>query len=65
LLKIIETKIRFLTPDVATVDARWEMTGAKNREGQDLELRMGLLNLVMTRKSDKWSISVMHNMELR
>lgn len=62
--KITETKIRFIKPDVAAVDARWEMTGAKNREGQDIPLRRGLLNFVMTKESDKWFIAVMHNMNL-
>lgn len=62
--KITETKIRFIKPDVAAVDARWEMTGAKNGEGQDIPLRRGLLNFVMTKAGDKWLITVMHNMEL-
>ena len=62
--KITETKIRFIKPDVAAVDARWEMTGAKNSEGQDIPLRKGLLNFVMTKEGDKWLITVMHNMNL-
>ncbi|MGI9168212.1 MAG: SgcJ/EcaC family oxidoreductase [Pyrinomonadaceae bacterium] len=63
-LKIVESKIRFIKPDVAAVDARWEMTGAKNREGNDIPLRRGLLNFVMTKEGDKWFITVMHNMDL-
>lgn len=63
-LKITEIKIRFVKPDVAAVDARWEMTGAKNQEGQDILLRKGLLNFVMTGEGDKWFITVMHNMDL-
>jgi uncharacterized protein (TIGR02246 family) len=63
-LKITETKIRFIKPDVAAVDARWEITGAKNREGQNIPLRKGLLNFVMTREGEKWFIIVMHNMDL-
>ncbi|HVF86149.1 MAG TPA: SgcJ/EcaC family oxidoreductase [Pyrinomonadaceae bacterium] len=62
--KITDIKIRFIKPDVAAVDARWEMTGAKNAEGQDIPLRKGLLNFVMTKESDKWFITVMHNMNL-
>ncbi|MDQ3686282.1 MAG: SgcJ/EcaC family oxidoreductase [Acidobacteriota bacterium] len=62
--KITDTKIRFIKPDVAAVDARWEMTGAKNPEGQDIPLRKGLLNFVMTKENDKWFITVMHNMDL-
>ena len=61
---ITEIKIRFITPDVAAVDARWEMTGAKDPDGQDVPLRKGLLNFVMTRSSGQWLITVMHNMDL-
>jgi hypothetical protein len=28
-LTITDTKIRFVTPDIAAVDAHWEMTGRK------------------------------------
>jgi hypothetical protein len=39
-------------------DAWWEMTGAKNAEGQDIPLRKGLLNFVMTKDGDRWFIAV-------
>jgi uncharacterized protein (TIGR02246 family) len=61
---ITETKVRLIKPDVAAVDARWEMTGAKGPEGQDVPLRRGLLNFVMTKESGEWVITVMHNMDL-
>jgi uncharacterized protein (TIGR02246 family) len=61
---ITDTKIRFIAPDVAAVDARWEMTGAKGSDSQDIPLRKGLLNFVMTRTSGQWFITVMHNMDL-
>jgi uncharacterized protein (TIGR02246 family) len=63
-LTITDVKTRFITPDVAAVDARWEMTGAKGPDGQDIPLRKGLLNFVMTRSSGQWLITVMHNMDL-
>ncbi len=62
--KMTKTKIRFIKPDVAAVDAWWEMSGAKGPEGQDIPLRKGLLNFVMTKEGDKWFITVMHNMDL-
>ena len=61
---ITETKVRFIKPDVALVDARWEMTGAKNAQGQDVGLRKGLLTFVMTKEGNRWFITVMHNMNL-
>ena len=63
-LTITDIEIRFITPDVAAVDARWEMTGAKGRDGQDIPLRKGLLNFIMTRSSGQWLIMIMHNMDL-
>ena len=62
--KMTKTKIRFIRPDVAAVDVWWEMTGAKGPEGQDIPLRKGLLNFVMTKEGDQWRITVMHNMDL-
>lgn len=62
--KMTKNKIRFIKPDVAAVDAWWEMIGAKGPEGQDAPLRKGLLNFVMTKEGDKWFITVMHNMDL-
>ena len=62
--KITQSKIRFIKPDVAAVDAWWEMTGIKGPEGQDMPQRKGLLNFIMTKKSKTWLITVMHNMDL-
>jgi len=61
---ITETKIRFITSDVTAVDARWEMTGARRVDGQEVPLRKGLLNFLMTRSDNQWLIKVMHNMNL-
>lgn len=63
--KMTETKIRFIKPDVAAVDARWEMTGDKGPEGQEIPFRKGLLNFVMTKEGGTWFITVMHNTELK
>jgi len=63
-LTITDIKIRFITSDAAAIDERWEMTGAKGRDGQDIPLRKGLANFVMTRSNGQWLITVMHNMDL-
>ncbi|MEO5782501.1 MAG: SgcJ/EcaC family oxidoreductase [Ginsengibacter sp.] len=62
--KITQSKIRFIKPDIAAVDAWWEMTGIKGPEGQDMPQRKGLLNFIMTKNSETWLITVMHNMDL-
>jgi uncharacterized protein (TIGR02246 family) len=63
-LKITSKKIRFITADITSVDAWWEMTGAQSPDGKDIPLRKGLLNFIMTRGDNKWFITVMHNMDL-
>jgi uncharacterized protein (TIGR02246 family) len=57
-------KIRFLKPDVAVVDVRWEMTGALTPEGVSRPVRNGLLDLVCTSSGGTWLITVMHNVDL-
>ncbi|MDP9292634.1 MAG: SgcJ/EcaC family oxidoreductase [Verrucomicrobiota bacterium] len=61
--KILETRIRFLRPDVAFVDVTWTQTGAV-QNGRDMGPRKGLLMLVATQEGGKWGIAVMHNMDL-
>jgi uncharacterized protein (TIGR02246 family) len=63
-LTITDTKIRFITLDIAAVDAHCEMTGAKGRDGEDIPLRKGLLNFVVTRSNGQWLTTIMHNMDL-
>jgi uncharacterized protein (TIGR02246 family) len=57
-------KMRFLKPDVAVVDVRWEMTGALTPDGVSRPFRTGLLDLVFTSSSGSWLITVMHNVDL-
>lgn len=61
---IVESKVRFIKSDNAAVDARWEKTGAKNAEGEEIPLRKGLLNFTMTKEGNRWFITIMHNMNL-
>ena len=62
--KYTDIKIRFIRPDVAAVDVRWEMTGSTDPHGNPWPDRKGLLNFVMTKDSGKWEIKVMHNLDL-
>jgi len=61
--KIVDTRIRFLRPDVAAVDAMWTQTGAI-QNGREMGFRKGLLMLIATKEADRWGIAVMHNMDL-
>lgn len=63
LFKVLDTRIRFLRPDVASVDATWSQTGAV-LDGKDMGARKGLLMLIVTKEGGAWGIPVMHNMDL-
>jgi len=62
--KYTDIKTRFIRPDVAAVDVRWEMTGSTDQAGNPVPLRQGLLNFVMVKSHGNWQIAVMHNLDL-
>src|ERR1700691_562599 len=57
-------KVRFLKPDVAVVDVRWEMTDSVTVDGIPVPYRTGLLALVFTTSGGPWFITVMHEIDL-
>lgn len=63
-LKVDEVKVRFLRPDVASVDVRWTQTGSKAPDGKDRGTRKGLASWVATKEGGAWQVAVMHNMDL-
>jgi uncharacterized protein (TIGR02246 family) len=63
-LTITRKKVRFIKPDVAAVDAWWDLTGLKKPDGSDAPPRNGLLMFIMTKHNQEWIITVMHNMDL-
>lgn len=58
-LKIISKKIRYITNDITSVDARWE-TEKTGSSGTN----RGLFVCIMTRNREDWVIAVMHIMTL-
>ncbi len=62
-LEIAETRVRFIRPDVASVDVLWSQTGAV-LEGKDLGLRKGIANWIATKERGIWGVAVMHNTAL-
>jgi uncharacterized protein (TIGR02246 family) len=63
-LTVLGTTIRFIRPDVAAVDVKWEQTGAIAPDGKPWGTRKGVLNWVVTRENGNWLILVWHNLEL-
>ena len=52
--------IRFLGPDMASVDIDWQMTGARTRDGKDAPNRKGLLTWIVTKHNGQWMITIYH-----
>jgi uncharacterized protein (TIGR02246 family) len=63
-LKLLNTSIRLIRPDVAVMDIRWEQSGAIAPDGSPWGVRNGILSWVVTHESDGWFIATWHNMEL-
>src|SRR5262245_8410546 len=64
IVKIDEVKVRFIRPDVASVDILWTQTGSKPPDGKDRGTRKGLASWVVTKDIGTWQVAVMHNMDL-
>ncbi|MVM40743.1 SgcJ/EcaC family oxidoreductase [Spirosoma sp. HMF3257] len=59
------TKVRFIRPDVASVDVQTEVTGGKTFDAKEVAVVKFLLNWTATKESDgQWLIKVMHNTRL-
>jgi uncharacterized protein (TIGR02246 family) len=63
-LSCTDIKTRLIRPDVAAVDAHWEMAGATDARGNPWPDRHGLLSFTMEKNMGQWQIVVMHNLDL-
>jgi uncharacterized protein (TIGR02246 family) len=52
--------IKYLGPDVASVDDYWSMTGARTREGADWPYRAGYANFLMSKRQGRWIVVAAH-----
>jgi len=63
-LALTERRIRFIRDDVAAVDVRWEMTGARDPHGKPWPKRHGLISIIATEADGTWWFTVFHNQDL-
>jgi len=52
--------IKYISPELASVDDYWTMTGAKKRDGSDWPFRAGLYNFLMAKRNGRWIVIVSH-----
>ena len=56
----IVKSIRYLGPELASVDDFWTMTGARTREGAEWPYRAGYANFLMAKRGGRWVVIVSH-----
>ena len=56
--------VHLLSPEIALVDADYELSGMKSPAGEDLPPSKGLLIMAMIKQNGQWLINTYHEMEL-
>jgi len=62
--KLFAPTVKFIKPDVAAVDVKWEITGRTDTDGKALPTMKGIMVWTMTKESGHWLIKIMHNVSL-
>jgi len=57
----LETHVKFLTPEIALVNARWRISGDRNADGTPRQPREGIMTRVVVKKADRWVVVAAHN----
>jgi uncharacterized protein (TIGR02246 family) len=52
--------IRYVAPNLASVDDYWTMTGARTREGADWPYRAGYASFLMSKRDGRWIVVMAH-----
>lgn len=55
--------IRFVKPDVAAVDAEWELAGSRAADGSENPVRKGIFTWVMVKQDGRWMFADFHESE--
>jgi uncharacterized protein (TIGR02246 family) len=63
-LKLGETTVRFLKPDVATARSVWTLSGLMSANGQVAPTRTGILTHVLVRTDGHWLIVLSQNTDI-
>lgn len=63
-IHVLSHSIRFLTPDVAAVEIRWDNKHTKGPDGTTLPDRDGVWVSVMTKENGRWVFKVARNVML-
>jgi uncharacterized protein (TIGR02246 family) len=56
--------LRYVRPDVAAVDAEWELVGSRSASGSENPVRKGIFTWVMVKQNGRWMFADFHESEL-
>ena len=59
----LDTSVKFLTPEIAVVHARWEMSGLDNADGTLRQPWRGIITRVVRKMDDNWVVVAAHNVD--
>jgi uncharacterized protein (TIGR02246 family) len=59
----LDTSVKFLTPEIAIVHARWEMSGLGNADGTLRQPWRGIITRVVRKMDDTWIVVAAHNVD--
>ena len=59
----LDTSVKFLTPEIAIVHARWEMSGLGNADGTLRQPWHGIITRVVRKMDDNWVVVAAHNVD--
>jgi uncharacterized protein (TIGR02246 family) len=60
-LTVLETRVRFIRPDVAVVHHSWAVQGDKNVDGSARPQRFGLMTIVAEKRNGTWLVAAAQN----
>jgi uncharacterized protein (TIGR02246 family) len=60
----LEASVKFLTPQIAVVHARWEMSGLRKSDGTLRTPWQGIITRVVKKFGDDWVIVAAHNVDV-
>ena len=60
-LTVLETRLRFIRPDVAVVHHSWAVQGDRNVDGSARPQRFGLMTMVAERRNGTWLVAAVQN----
>jgi uncharacterized protein (TIGR02246 family) len=55
------TTVRTVSPDVAVLHIKWELSGERDAEGKPAPIRHGIMQVVAVRQAEGWRILAAQN----